>query len=113
MISTMWTSAPAGIRGPVGVAVRAADCAAESPLTARLRAIPATVAVRIAGTRVPAPAVFGSGVFGTRVLGTDVAVTPPIDALGATGYAQQVSKRTTTEHNGTTLGIHSPRRPSS
>lgn len=113
MISTMWTSAPAGIRGPVGVAVRAADCAVESPLTARLRAIPATVAVRIAGTRVPAPAVFGSGVFGTRVLGTDVAVTPPIDALGTTDYAQQVSARTTTEHNGTTLGIHSSRRPSS
>ena len=39
MISTMWTSAPAGIRGPVGVAVRAADCAVESSLTARLRGI--------------------------------------------------------------------------
>ncbi|SDO31073.1 hypothetical protein [Geodermatophilus sp. DSM 45219] len=114
MISTMWTSAPAGIRGPVGVAVRAADCAVESPLTARLRAVPATVAVRVAGTRVPAPAVFGSGVFGTRVLGTDVGVTPPIDALGATDdHAQQVGTRTTTEHNGTTLGIHSPRRPAS
>ena len=113
MISTMWTFATAGIRGPVGVAVRAADCAVESSLTARLRGIPAPVAVRIAGTRVPAPAVFGSGVFGTRVLGTDVTVTPPIDALGTTDYAQQASKRTTTEHNGTTLGIHSPRRPSS
>ena len=113
MSSTMWTSAPAGVRGPVGLAVRAADCAVESPLTARLRAVPATVAARTAGTRIPALAVFGAGVFGTRVLGIDVFVTPPIDALGTTGYAQQLSKRTTTEHNGTTLGIHSSRRPSS
>ena len=103
MISTMWTLAPAGARGPVGLAVRTAACVVESPVAARLRAVPVTPGAT------PRPA----GVFGTRVLGIDVFATPAIDALGTTGFAQQVSKRTTTEHNGTTLGIHSSRRPSS
>lgn len=114
MINMMWTIAPTGVRGPVGLAVRAADCAVESPLTARLRAVPATVASRTAGTRVPAPAVFGTGVFGIAVFGTDVVPTPVSGRdLGIAGYTQQLSKRTPTEHNGTTLGIHSSRRPSS
>ena len=98
MSSTMWTLAPAGARGPVGLAVRTAACAVESPVPARLRAVPVAVA---ATPRIT-----------TRVFGIDVFATP-IDALGTAGYAQQVSKRTTTEHNGTTLGIHSSRRPSS
>ncbi len=105
MSSTMWTLAPAGTRGPVGAAVRAAACAVESPVVARLRAVPAAVAPR-PGTRVP-------GVFGTGVLGIDVFPTPAIDALGTPGYAKQTDERTTTEHNGTTLGIHSSGRPSS
>ena len=111
MISTMWSIAPAGVRGPVGVAVRAADCAVESAPTARLRAV--------AGTRVPAPTGFGTAGFGTAgfdiaLSGIDVVPTPVFgDGLGTAGYPQQVSKRTTTEHNGTTLGIHSSRRPSS
>ena len=104
MISTMWTLAPAGARGPVGLAVRTAACVVESPVAARLRAVPVTP------DATPRPA---TGVFGTRVLGIDVFATPAIDALGTTGFAQQVSKRTTTEHNGTTLGIQSSRRPSS
>ena len=104
MISTMWTLAPAGARGPVGLAVRTAPCAIEPPVAARLRAFPVTPVAT------PRPA---TGVFGTRVLGIDGFGTPAIDALGTTGYAQQASKRTTTEHNGTTLGIHSSRRPSS
>ena len=102
MISTLWTLAPAGARGPVGLAVRTAACAVESPAVARLRALPVTPPVT------PRP--------GTRVLGVDfigVFATPAIDAFGTTGYAQQASKRTTTEHNGTTLGIHSSGRPSS
>lgn len=103
MISTMWTLAPAGARGPVGLAVRTAPCAIEPPVAARLRAFPATPVATLR------PA---TGVFGTRVLGIDVFATPAIDALGTTGFAQQVSKRTT-EHNGTTLGIHSSRRASS
>jgi hypothetical protein len=100
VISTVWTLAPAGARGPVGLAVRTAACAVESPVAARLRAVPATpVAGPRPGTRVAG--VFGIGVF----------ATPAMDALGTTGYVQQVSKRPTTEHNGTTLGIHSSRRP--
>ncbi|SHN74655.1 hypothetical protein SAMN05660350_02230 [Geodermatophilus obscurus] len=104
MISTMCTSAPAGARGPVGLAVRTAACAVESPVTARPRALPVTPVAT------PRPA---TGVFGTRVPGIDVFATPATDASGTTGYAQQVSKRSTTEHNGTTLGIHSSRRSSS
>ncbi|SET60356.1 hypothetical protein [Geodermatophilus poikilotrophus] len=101
MISTTWTFAPAGARGPVGLAVRTAACAVESPVVARLRALPVTPpATRRPGTRVPG--LTGIGVF----------ALPAVDAFG-TGYAQQVSRRTTTEHNGTTLGIHSSRRPSS
>jgi hypothetical protein len=100
VISTMWTLAPAGARGPVGLAVRTAACAVESPAVARLRALPVTPRP---GTRVPGLDFTGIGVF----------ATPAIDAFGTTGYAQQVSERTTTEHNGTTLGIHSSRRPSS
>ena len=104
MISSMWTLAPAGARGPVGVAVRTAACVVEPPVAARLRAVPVTAVAT------PRPA---TGVFGTRVLGIDVFATPAIDALGTTGDAQQASKRTTTDHNGTTLGIHSSRRSSS
>lgn len=96
MISTMWTLAPAGARGPVGPAVRAAACLVESPLAARLRAVPATPAAT------PLPGGFGIAVTGTSA----------IDAFGTTGYPQ-AGQRTTTEHNGTTLGIHSSRRPSS
>ena len=103
MISTMWTLAPAGARGPVGLAVRAAACAVESPVATRLRAVPAFPAAQRPGTRVP----------GIDVPGTDVFGTPAIGAFGTTGYAQQVSKRITTDHNGTTLGIHSSGRPSS
>ena len=99
MISTMWTLAPAGARGPVGLAVRTAACAVESPAVARLRALPVTPPVT------PRP--------GTRVLGVDfigVFATPAIDAFGTTGYPQ-VSKRTNTQHDGTTLGNPSSRRP--
>jgi hypothetical protein len=100
VISTMWTLAPAGARGPVGLAVRAAACAVESPVATRLRAVPAFPAAQRPGTRVP---------------GIDVPVlgTPAFGAFGTAGYAQQVSTRTTTDHNGTTLGIHSSGRPSS
>jgi hypothetical protein len=104
VISTMWTLAPAGARGPVGLAVRTAACAVESPAVARLRALPVTPPVTPRpGTRVP----------GLDFPGIDVFVTPATGASDTTGYAQQVSTSTTTEHNGTTLGIHSSGRPSS
>jgi hypothetical protein len=104
VISTMWTLAPAGARGPVGLAVRTAACAIESPVAARLRALLLTPAVPTRpGTRVP----------GLDFPGIDVFVPPATDASGTTGYAQQVSTSTTTEHNGTTLGIHSSGSPSS
>src|SRR3712207_3885167 len=104
----MWTLAPAGARGPVGLAVRTAACAVESPVVARLRALPVTPPVTPRpGTRVP-------GVFGTRVVGIDVFATPASGALAdyAADYAQQDDKRTTTEHNGTTRGTHTWRSPS-
>jgi hypothetical protein len=104
VISTMWTLAPAGARGPVGLAVPTAACGIEPPLAARLRALPLTPAVPTRpGTRVP----------GLDFPGIDVFVTPATGASDTTGYAQQVSTSTTTEHNGTTLGIHSSGRPSS
>ncbi|WP_157936807.1 hypothetical protein [Geodermatophilus chilensis] len=107
MISTMWTLAPAGARGPVGLAVRTAACV-ESPVAARLRAVPATPVAQRPGTRVP----------GLDLIGTGVSVAPAIGVFGTAGlfgtagYAGQTAKRTT-EHNGTTLGIHSSGRPSS
>ncbi|MGR6965831.1 hypothetical protein ACU610_15335 [Geodermatophilus sp. URMC 61] len=102
MISTMWTLAP-GARGPVGLAVRPAACVVEPPVAARLRAVPATPAAQRPGTRAP----------GFDLVGIDVFGAPAIGAFGTTGDVQQPSKRTTTEHNGTTLGIHSSGRPSS
>jgi hypothetical protein len=107
VISTMWTLAPAGARGPAGLAVRAADCVVVSPVVERLRAVPATSAAQRPGTRLPGLGISGLGI---DVFSIDV---PAVDAFGTTGYAQQVGERTTTEHNGTTLGIHSSRRPSS
>jgi hypothetical protein len=65
------------------------------------------------GTRVPGLDFTGTRVPGLDFTGIGVFATPAIDAFATTGYAQQVSERTTTEHNGTTLGIHSSGRPSS
>ncbi len=102
MTNTMWTLAPAGARCPVGLTARAATWLVESPVVVRLRAVPAAPV----GTRRP-------DAFGTRRLGAfDIALTgtPAIDAFGTTGDPQ-LSKRTNTQHDGTTLGLHSSRRP--
>ena len=104
MITTLCTLAPAGARGPAGLAVRTAARVVVSPVVERLRAVPATSAAQRPGTRLP----------GFDLIGIDVPGVPAIGAFGTTsGYAQQVGERTTTEHNGTTLGIHSSGRPSS
>ncbi len=111
MIDTMWTLAPAGARGPVGVAVRTAACVVVPPVAERLRAVPATPAAQRPGTRVPGLRISGLAL---DVFNVDVLGAPAIGAFGTTaGYAQQDDERTTTEHNGTTLGIHSSGRPSS
>jgi hypothetical protein len=116
--NTMWTLAPAGARGPVGLAVRAAAWRVEAPVVVRPRA----VAVTPVGT--PCPDAFGTrrpdafgtrrpDAFGTRrpdAFGIALIGTPAIDAFGTTGYPQ-VSKRTNTQHDGTTLGNPSSRRP--
>ena len=102
MTNTMWTLAPAGARGPVGLAVRAAARRVEAPVVVRPRA----VAVTSVGA--PRPDAFGTprpDAFGIALIGT-----PAIDAFGTTGYPQ-VSKRTNTQHDGTTLGNPSSRRP--
>ena len=102
MTNTMWTLAPAGARGPVGLAVRAAAWCVGAPVVVRPRA----VAVPPVGT--PRPDAFGTrrpDAFGIALIGT-----PAIDAFGTTGYPQ-VSKRTNTQHDGTTLGNPSSRRP--
>ena len=118
MTNTMWTLAPAGARGPVGLAVRAAAWRVEAPVVVRPRA----VAVTPVGT--PCPDAFGAlrtdafgtrrpDAFGTRrpdAFGIALIGTPAIDAFGTTGYPQ-VSKRTNTQHDGTTLGNPSSRRP--
>jgi hypothetical protein len=113
--NTMWTLAPAGARGPVGLAVRAAARRVASPVVVRPRA----VAVTPVGTPcfgAPRTDAFGAprtDAFGARrpdVFGIALIGTPAIDAFGTTGYAQ-VSKRTNTQHDGTTLGNLSSRRP--
>ncbi len=110
MINTMWTLAPAGTRSPAGLAARTAACVVVSPVAERLRAVPATTAAQRPGTRVPGLGICGLGI---DVFSLDVPGAPAIGAFGTTGYAQQDDERTTTEHNGTTLGIHSSGRPSS
>jgi hypothetical protein len=108
--NTMWTLAPAGARGPAGLAVRTTACVVVSPVVERLRAVPATPAAQRPATRLPGLGISG---FGVDVFSIDVAGAPAIDAFGTTtGYAPQVGERTT-QHNGTTLGIHSSGRPSS
>jgi hypothetical protein len=92
--NTMWTLAPAGARGPVGLAVRATAWRVEAPVVVRPRAV--------AVTPVGAPC---TDAFGIALIGT-----PAIDAFCTTGYPQ-VSKRTNTQHDGTTLGNPSSRRP--
>ncbi|SNS02929.1 hypothetical protein SAMN06893096_101443 [Geodermatophilus pulveris] len=96
MTSSTCTLAPAGARGPVGAAVRPAARFAGSPVAARLRALPAL-------TTGPRPGAAGTA-FGR---------TPAVAVFGTTVAEQQIGMRTTTEHNGTTLGIPSSRRPSS
>ncbi|WNV74689.1 hypothetical protein [Geodermatophilus sp. DSM 44513] len=102
MISSTWTLAPAGALRPAGSAVRTAVHLVGSPVGARLRALPVTAPRSAAG-----------------VPGSGVPAMPVIDAFGSAGCAQQSGVRTTTEygttteHNGTTLGLHSSRRPSS
>jgi hypothetical protein len=101
--SSMSTLTPAGPRGPVRSGLPTAARAADPAVAACWPALPAVaVATRPRpGTQVP------------DVLEIDVFGTPAFDAPGTSGYTQQVGKRTAFEHNGTTLGIHSPRRPSS
>ena len=118
MTNTMWTLAPAGARGPVGLAVRAAAWRVEAPVVVRPRA----VAVTPVGTlrtdafgarRTDAFGTPRTDAFGTRrpdAFGIALIGTPAIDAFGTTGYPQ-VSKRTNTQHDGTTLGNPSSRRP--
>jgi hypothetical protein len=108
--NTMWTLAPAGARGPVGLALRAAARRVEAPAVVRPRAVAVTPvgAPRTDAFGAPRTDAFGAprpDAFGIALIGT-----PAIDAFGTTGYPQ-VSKRTNTQHDGTTLGNPSSRRP--
>ena len=89
MISTMWTTAPAGVSGSGSLAARAADCVAVRPV-ARLRALPA------------AAPVFAIAPTGGRLDGT---------AVPAAQQQHGVVQKHVTPNDGTTLGIHSPGRP--
>ncbi|MGY1632407.1 hypothetical protein ACI784_11945 [Geodermatophilus sp. SYSU D01186] len=111
MISTMWSSAPAGVSGPGRLVVRPAACGGR-PVALRLRALPLTSAV---ATRLPQTAVFGAPVAGTPGFGIApttggfdaTRATRVADAFGTTGV-----RTPNTQHDGTTpLGIHSPGRP--
>jgi hypothetical protein len=88
MISTMWTTAPAGVSGPGSLAARAADCVAVWPV-ARPRALAVAPVFAIAPT-------------GGRLDGT---------AVPAVQQQPGVVQKRITPNDGTTLGIHSPGRP--
>jgi hypothetical protein len=108
--NTMWTLAPAGARGPVGLAVRAAARRVEAPVVVRPRT-DAFGARRPDAFGARRPDVFGIALIGTPAIDAfGIIGTPAIDAFGTTGYPQ-VSKRTNTQHDGTTLGNPSSRRP--
>ncbi|NEK57305.1 hypothetical protein GCU56_05380 [Geodermatophilus sabuli] len=83
MITTTWTSAPAGDSGTGLLAARPADCAA-----ARLRALPIVEVFGIAPTRV-------------RLDATSV---PAAEQFGAVHQSNP-------QNDVPTLGIHSPGRP--
>jgi hypothetical protein len=112
MITTMWIATPAGVSGPGSLAVRPAACVAP-PAAQRLRALPLTAVVAGARTRVPAVA--------TPVIGTDVpgaaqfALVPTgrgrvaLPATDEFGTGTDVTQDK--QNDGTTLGIHSSRRP--
>jgi hypothetical protein len=112
MITTMWIDAPAGVSGSGSLAVRPADRVAP-PAAQRLRALPLTAVVVDARPCAPTVAV--------PVIGTDVPGAPQF-ALVPTGRGRVASRATdefgtgtdVTQHeqnDGTTLGIHSSRRP--
>jgi hypothetical protein len=104
MISTTWIAAPAGVSGSGSLVARPVAVPVERPMTARLRALPPAAVVAV-------PRVLGTSVCGTVPAfdlvptgrGDDVR-TP--DALGATFGPKHIQ-----QNNGTTLGIHSSRRP--
>ncbi|MGY1821163.1 hypothetical protein [Geodermatophilus sp. SYSU D00079] len=114
MISTMWSSAPAGVSGPGRLVARPAACGGR-PVALRLRALPLTAAVatRVVQTVVPGAPFPGTPAFGIApttggfdaTRGSDA--TRVADAFDATGV-----RTPNTQHDGTTpLGIHSPGRP--
>ena len=88
MISTTWTSAPAGVSGTGLLAARPAACAAPLP-AARLRALPLV-------------GMFGIAPTGDRLEGTAV---PATDQFGTAHESNRTNDVTTT------LGIHAPGRP--
>jgi hypothetical protein len=88
MISTTWTTAPAGVSGTGSLVARAADCVGEQS-SARLRALPSVASV------------FAMAPTGGRLDGTAV---PAVHQHGA-------AQKRITPNDGTTLGIHSPGRP--
>jgi hypothetical protein len=114
MITTMWIATPAGVSGSGSLAVRPAAHSAP-PAASRLRALPLTAVVAGAPTCVPAVV--------TPVIGTDVPGAPQFD-LVPTGRGRVAFPATdefgtgtdviqNEQNDGTTLGIHTSRRPPS
>jgi hypothetical protein len=98
VISIKWTDAPTGFSGSGGVAVRPATCL----VATGTRIVVAPIAPQFQGTGVPVA---------VRLRAIDERHTArPSYLKDITGLAP-VS--TTTENNGTTIGIHPPRRPQS
>ncbi|WP_040338370.1 hypothetical protein [Candidatus Blastococcus massiliensis] len=98
MISTTWTDAPTGFPGSGGVAVRPAACLAAGGN----RIVVAPVAAQVQGTGVPVA---------VRLRAIDERHTARPSYLKDLAGIAPMS--TTTENNGTTLGIHPPGRPQS
>lgn len=100
MISMTWTDAPAGFSASGGVAVRPAVC---RTVAEGARIVVAPIAAQVQGSGVPAAirlrAIDERGVAHPSYL-KDLARIAPLSG-------------TTTENNGTILGIHPPGRPQS
>ena len=105
MIGTMWNSAPTGVPGSGSLAAPTVHCLAERPVSPRLRALPLTAAV--AGPRPYAPVIGTAVTFGLLPTGRGGDVVGTSDDLRThTGVFTENQ-----QNDGTTLGLHSSRRP--
>ncbi|MGY2129116.1 hypothetical protein [Blastococcus sp. SYSU DS0617] len=102
MISTTWTDAPAGFSGPGRIGVSRYACS--SAVLGGTPVVMAPIAAPIQGSGLPVAA---------RLRPIDERGVNHKSFLQALAVAGAASLSTTTDNNGTTLGIHPPGRPQS